>query len=320
MKRQAGILQSRLLTSSILLILLLAGCAQSPGPCSPGLPEDLSGAAAFAGDDRLPFRFPLDEVSSDASPSFTNYCASSDGPESAREYHAAEDFFRPAGTPVYAMADGNISFSGPMDGYGWLIIIDHPQATLYSLYGHLSPSRWRMESGAVEKGELVAYLGDSDENGGSEKRPLVPHLHLGIRAGQRADYPGMGEWRWQAGWINPCPKDLGWLQPSAIITSQHIPAGGFPEPEAGFVAIWWFELLFAGIYLLGGVSMLIFAIRRNKPFLLVVSGIALLAAGWIFYSKGTKMSYALFAMAVLFSAIGIYKLIRRSTNTPPTQS
>ena len=140
MKRQAGILKSRLLTSSILLILLLAGCAQSPGPCSPVPPEDLSGAAAFAGDDRLPFRFPLDEVSSVASSSFTNFCESSDGPESAREYHAAEDFFRPAGPPVYAMADGNISFSGPMDGYGWLIIIDHPQANLYSLYGTSAPA------------------------------------------------------------------------------------------------------------------------------------------------------------------------------------
>ena len=320
MKRRAGILQSRLLTSSILLILLLTGCAQSPGPCSPHLPEDLSGAAAFARDDRLPFRFPLDEVSNDASPYFTNYCASSDGPEPAREYHAAEDFFRPAGTPVYAMADGNISFSGPMGGYGWLIIIDHPQANLYSLYGHLSPSRWRMESGAVMKGELVAYLGDSDENGGSSARPLEPHLHLGIRAGQRADYPSMGEWRWQAGWIKPCPKDLGWLQPSAIITNQHIPAGGFPEPASVFVVVWWLELLFVGIYLLSGVGMLIFAIRRNKPFLLVISGGILIAAGWIFYSKGTKMSYALFAMAVLIAAIGIYKFIMHSTKGSGAQS
>ena len=62
----------------------------------------------------------------------------------------------PAGTPVYAVADGEISFSGPMGGYGWLIIIDHPQANLYSLYGHLSPGRWRMESGTVEKGEMIA--------------------------------------------------------------------------------------------------------------------------------------------------------------------
>jgi len=310
----------RVLIGSILLILLLAGCAESPGACPPHPYADLSGAAALAEDDRLPFRFPLDDASPDASPFFTNFCSSSDGPESARKYHAAEDFFRPAGTPVYAMADGNISFSGPMGGYGWLIIIDHPQANLYSLYGHLSPSRYRMESGTVVKGELIAYLGDSHENGGSSEHPLEPHLHLGVRPGQRADYPGSGEWRWQAGWIKPCPEDLGWLQPSAIITSQEIPVGGFPEPASGFVAKWGVELLFTGIYLFGGMCMLVFAIRKNKPFVLVFSGLVLLAAGWISYNDGWKMSYALFAMAVLFSAIGIYRFIRRSTKMPRTQS
>ena len=236
MKRLVGMINPRLLTISILLILMLAGCAQSPGACRALPIADLSGVASFAEDDRLPFQFPLDEVGYGTSPFFTNFCESSDGPESIRKYHAAEDFFLPAGTPVYAMADGKISFSGPMGGYGWLIIIDHPQANLYSLYGHLSPSRWRIESGMVEKGELIAYLGDSDENGGSSEHPLEPHLHIGVRAGQRADYPGMGEWRWQAGWIKLCPQDLDWLQPSAVITSQEIPAGGFPEP-ASWIAI-----------------------------------------------------------------------------------
>jgi len=267
----------------------------------------------------LTIQFPLDELSAVTVRNPARFCEGY-GDESSRMYHAAEDYHRPAGTPVYAMADGRISFSGPMGGYGWLIIIDHPQANLYSLYGHLSPSRWRTESGPVKKGELIAYLGDPDENGGSPKNPLRPHLHFGVRAGQRSDYPGMGEWRWQAGWIKPCPKELGWLQPSAIIISQDIPAGGFPEPAAGFVAIWGIELLFTGIYLFGGACMLVFAIRRNKPFVLVLSGVTLLAAGWIFYSKGTKMSYALFAMAVLFSAIGIYRFIRRSTKMPRTPS
>ena len=115
------------------------------------------------------------------------------------EYHAAEDYLRPAGTPVYAIADGDLSFSGPMGGYGWLIIIDHPQFNLYSLYGHLSPSRWAHETGPVAKGELIGYLGDDDENGGSAENPLRPHLHLGLRAGQRQDYPGNGQWRWMAG-------------------------------------------------------------------------------------------------------------------------
>jgi hypothetical protein len=320
MKKQAGIFDPRLLTISILLILMLAGCAQSPGACRAFPSADLSGVASFAKDDQLMFQFPLDDASPDASPFFTNFCESSDGPESARKYHAAEDFFRPAGTPVYAMADGNISFSGPMDGYGGLIIIDHPQANLYSLYGHLSPSRWWRETGMVEKGELIAYLGDSDENGGSSEHPLKPHLHLGVRAGQRADYPSTGEWRWQAGWISLCPQDIGWLQPSVIITSQEIPAGGFPEPSSGFVAKWGVELLFVGFYLVGGVCMLVFAIKKNKPFILVITGGAMIAAGWIFYSKGTRMSYALFAMAILFLVIGIYRLIRRSTNGSPTQA
>ena len=320
MKRQDGMFNPRLLTGSILLILLLAGCAQSPESCPSFSPVDLTEAEVFARDDNLPFRLPLDSrvYAAPFSTGFAAYGKINRGGSPPYEYHAAEDSLQPAGAPVYATADGNISFSGPMGGYGWLIIIDHPQANLYSLYGHLSPSRWRKEPGTVEKGELIAYLGDSDENGGSSEHPLRTHLHFGVRAGQRADYPGMGEWRWQAGWIKACPQDLGWLQPSSIITGQDIPVGGFPEPAAGFVAKWGVELLLTGVYLFGGACMLVFAIRKSKPFLLVFSGGILTAAGWIFYSKGTKMSYVLFAVAVLFSAIGIHRFIRLSTKMPRT--
>jgi len=308
-------LNPRALASYIILIFLLSSCAQPEGECPLSLYADLSGAAAYAGDGKLTFQFPLDETSNAATPYFTHFCAHSDGPESTRKYHAAEDFFRPAGTPVYAIADGEISFSGPMGGYGWLIIIDHPEANLYSLYGHLSPSRYRMKPGKVAKGELIAYLGDAHENGGSVENPLEPHLHLGVRSGQRADYPAMGEWRWQAGWIKPCPRYLGWLQPSVIITGQQIPVGGFPEPAGRFLVKWGIELLFTGIYMCGGISVLVFATRKNKPFLLVLSGVVLLAAGWIFYTDGWKMAYALFSMAGLLLALGGYRYLRRFLNT-----
>jgi len=273
---------------------------------------DLSRADEFALDSGLPFRFPLDSMNDLTATAFAVFCTAANsmfGPPG--KYHAAEDYHLPAGTPVYAMADGKVSFSGRMGGYGWLIIVDHPQANLYSLYGHLSPSRWHIRSGAqVVKGELIAYLGDSDENGGSAEHPMRPHLHFGVRAGQRSDYPGKGEWRWQAGWIKPCPAEVGWLQPSAIIISQEIPVGGFPQPSGEFFAKWGIELLLTGVYVLGGVFMLVLAIKKNKSILMVISGGLLFVAGWIFYSKGMKTGSVLLGMAILFSVLGIYKLIR----------
>lgn len=321
MNKQETVFYLRILISSIILIMVSAGYARSSESYRARPFADLSGADSFADDDQVPFRFPLDNVSSDKSPSYTEFCSRSSWTVSKHKYHAAEDYLRPAGTEVYAMADGTISFSGPMGGYGWLIIVDHPQANLYSLYGHLSPSRWRKKSGLVKKGELIGYLGDSHENGGSVENPLVPHLHLGVRAGQRSDYSSMGEWRWQAGWIKFHPPDLGWLQPSVIITSQTIPAGGFPNPTAGFLGIWRNELLVAGIYIIGSVCMLVIAIKKDKPFVPVIFGVILFAAGFLFATrKRLVVSYAVFAMAALSSAIGIYKVIRRSSKTPQNQS
>jgi murein DD-endopeptidase MepM/ murein hydrolase activator NlpD len=128
------------------------------------------------------------------------------------KYHAAEDCFAPPGTPVYAIGDGIISYSGKMSGYGWLIIIDHPVENVYSLYGHLSKSRWKKSSGEVKKGELIAYLAEAEEG-----ETMVSHIHFGLRIGQRADYPINGDARWMAGHINTRPELLGWFHPSQII-------------------------------------------------------------------------------------------------------
>ena len=183
---------SRLAGLGITLRLLAACNTPYPEVCPASTPVGLLDAAEIASDPSLPFRFPLDESTVDYALFFGWFGVSNECPPdmkdcynySERQFHAAEDYKRPAGTPVYAMADGRITFSGTAGGYGWLIIIDHPQANLYSLYGHLSPSRWKLESGAeVKRGDLIAYLGNPDENGGSAESPLEPHLHFGIRAG-----------------------------------------------------------------------------------------------------------------------------------------
>jgi len=118
MKKKDGIFTASLLISSLLLILLFSGCVQSTESCPPQPPADLFGAIAFAEDDQLYFRFPLNELGENVHPFPAIFCTQGCG-RSEVQYHAAEDYHLPAGTPVYAIADGLISFSGPMGGY-WL--------------------------------------------------------------------------------------------------------------------------------------------------------------------------------------------------------
>ncbi|MFC1846502.1 M23 family metallopeptidase [Chloroflexota bacterium] len=298
--------------AAILLIVPLTGCIEPSPYCPSRAYVDLSEADSYVSDTDLPFRFPLDNISEIRSRTgFAAYGYANSSP-SSKEYHAAEDYDQIPGTPVFAMTDGTVSFSGSMGGYGWLIIIDHSDINLYSLYGHLSPSRWYIESGAlVEKGQLIAYLGDSDENGGSAENPLIPHLHFGLRAGQRVDYPGLGEWRWQAGWIKYCPQGLGWLQPSLVIINQEIPTGGFLKPSVGFLEIWWFELILFTIILLGALVSFILLTRKGKPIFLVFYSVFLALATWFSFAEELKVSYALLTLCILLIAIQGFKLTSR---------
>ncbi len=146
------------------------------------------------------------------------------------KHHTADDYSGSGGTPVFAMADGRISFSGPLGGYGWLITIDHFELGVYSLYGHLSTERNKVTSGQVKKGQLIAFLADDDEDGsgpidgGGNGYPYwPPHLHFGIRNGSVADYPSDGEGRWMAGYTIEDPITHGWLVPSEFIDMHSEP-------------------------------------------------------------------------------------------------
>ena len=83
---------------------------------------DLSRAEEFANDATLPLRFPLNGMNQLRTNNIAMFCtAGGYGLGPSGEFHAAEDYHLPAGTSVYAMADGEISYSGPREGYGWLI-------------------------------------------------------------------------------------------------------------------------------------------------------------------------------------------------------
>ena len=162
----------------------------------------------------------------------------------------------------------------------------------------------------MKRGDLIAYLGDSDENGGSEKQTLDTHLHFGIRAGQTTDYPAKGEWRYMGGWIKLCPQDVGWLQPSAVITGQEVPAGGYPQPKVGFLTRLGLDLFLAGLYTMGGLCFIV-ASRNKTSILLLIPGFTAIVAGIVLYNIGLLRSNVLPVIGILILAVGIYYCIRR---------
>lgn len=306
--RNAAVAAGRLVVA-ILVATLLAGCSHAtPDACPAG--ERLDLAEVDPNDAALPFQYPLDLV--EERPNDADFGEYRGQPGM---FHAAEDYWRPAGTAVLAIAAGEVSYSGTMGGYGWLVIVDHPEMNIYSLYGHLSPSRWRADPGPVAKGDLIGYLGDEWENGGSRERPLVTHLHLGVRVGQRSDYSGKGEWRWMAGWINLCPADLGWLQPSAVIAAQRPLDAASAGPAGGLIERWSTEILVIAAPLLGASWWIVVSIRRRKPLWLVAVALVLVAVAWFMATRSFSLLAPFEAAAAVSLLAAIWLYVARASPT-----
>ncbi len=93
--------------------------------------------------------------------------------------HFGLDFGMPCGTPLIAVADGQVMF---VDNFNFgsrphNVILQHPQLGLSSLYGHLLQTSELVEGTWVTQGQLIGYSGDPDET--CESRP---HLHYELRS------------------------------------------------------------------------------------------------------------------------------------------
>lgn len=117
---------------------------------------------------------------------------------SGKEYrtiHLGLDVWLPENSAIHAPLSGRIvgfqDNNHPRD-YGPTIIMEHeyPEGMFYSLYGHLSRKTLALHrlGDKVQKGQLLAWTGASDENGG-----WSPHLHFQIMLdllGHEHDFPG----------------------------------------------------------------------------------------------------------------------------------
>jgi murein DD-endopeptidase MepM/ murein hydrolase activator NlpD len=99
-----------------------------------------------------------------------------------RRAHNGTDYVAPKGTPVSAMANGQIQAAGHQGGYGKLVIIRHPNG-YKTFYGHLSGfAKGVRKAAGVTQGQLVGYVGSTGISTG-------PHLHFEMRLNDRPINP-----------------------------------------------------------------------------------------------------------------------------------
>lgn len=208
---------------TVILLGLFLGCGEDvsgpvvPGP-SPAPPSSLPLPASA-------FVFPL--ASWEPAQPFGNWNGARHG------YHLADDMRAPPGTPILATQVGTVKLALGNNipvGYGGLLIVEHQSPRVTSLYGHVS-TRWGFPVGAgdhVERGQVIGYVADKDEAGGTTN----PHLHFGIRRGGYSEEELCGVWLY-VGYSREC--DIGdehlthedylsmWLRPSTFIPESQRP-------------------------------------------------------------------------------------------------
>lgn len=138
------------------------------------------------------FDFPVDPPSGgEPSPWFASYnqqnlfltnLSSCYGKSYSSLQHTAEDFFRPAGTRVFAVADGLVVYSEDASYPGAVVIIEHELSPewqyssgyqrVYSVYAHLDINGLVSTWSRVKRGQYIGRLLDQGKN---------THLHFEIR-------------------------------------------------------------------------------------------------------------------------------------------
>ncbi|MFO7736053.1 MAG: M23 family metallopeptidase [bacterium] len=88
--------------------------------------------------------------------------------------HEGIDIGAPEGTPVYSAGSGKVLYSGKREGYGNVIIIQHPGKWI-TVYAHNSRNIAK-QGQKVKKGDKIALVGQTGRASG-------PHLHFEVRKG-----------------------------------------------------------------------------------------------------------------------------------------
>jgi len=189
MFRDAGLNPEQLLDS------VRSGYSGQGGPLSPislstmgllGSPDETRANAILAGLDNLnlyrlaAFRVPLGLPLKTEFRMTSGFGFRNDPINGSGRIHEGQDFAGDYGSPVYAPADGTVTYAGWENGYGRLIKISHAYG-IETRYGHLS--QIRVDVGQkVSRGDRIGDMGNSGRSTGT-------HLHYEVRLSGSAVNP-----------------------------------------------------------------------------------------------------------------------------------
>lgn len=149
-------------------------------------PEELRANAILSGLDKMnmyriaAFKLPFGMPVKDAIRYTSGFGNRNDPFNGSTRKHEGQDLAGAYGTPIYATADGTVTYAGWENGYGRLIKIQHDFG-VETRYGHLSGIR--VEVGQrVSRGDRIGDMGNSGRSTGT-------HLHYEIRLSGTAINP-----------------------------------------------------------------------------------------------------------------------------------
>lgn len=94
--------------------------------------------------------------------------------------HKGMDIAAKTGTPIYAVLDGVVVFSGVQGGYGNVVVLEHPDFVM-TVYAHNEKNMVQVDD-VVKQGDIIAYLGSTGQSTG-------PHCHFEYRIKGKAVNP-----------------------------------------------------------------------------------------------------------------------------------
>jgi hypothetical protein len=89
--------------------------------------------------------------------------------------NTAIDISATAGTPVYALADGKITYRSSLAGSYCIQQVNNSDLRIYYVHTY----KWVAANSIVKKGDIIAFVAPTSVNGG-----YPTHLHLGLQAGK----------------------------------------------------------------------------------------------------------------------------------------